>query len=74
MVNGVLLLGPTNLASDIPVDASRIFSRNVVALVSHLVKDGKLALDLEDEITKGALVTHGGEVVHAVVKPLLAGA
>ncbi len=73
-VDGVLVLGPTNLAGDIPADASRMFSRNVVAFVSHLVKDGKLALDLEDEITQGALVTHGGEVVHAVVRQQLAGA
>jgi NAD(P) transhydrogenase subunit alpha len=73
-VNGVHVLGPTNLASEVPVDASRMFSRNVVNLVSHLVKEGKLALDLEDEITKGALVAHGGEVVHPAVRPLLAGA
>ena len=74
LVNGVHVLGPTNLASDVPVDASRMFSRNVVNFVSHLVKEGKLALDLEDEITKGALVAHGGEVVHPAVRPLLAGA
>jgi NAD(P) transhydrogenase subunit alpha len=74
VVNGVHVLGPTNLPSEVPVDASRMFSRNVVNLVSHLVKDGKLALDLEDEITRGALVAHGGEVVHPAVKPLLASA
>jgi NAD(P) transhydrogenase subunit alpha len=74
LVNGVHVLGPSNLASDVPVDASRMFSRNVVNFVSHLVKEGKLALDLEDEITKGSLVAHGGEVVHPVVRPLLAGA
>jgi NAD/NADP transhydrogenase alpha subunit len=51
-----------------------MFSRNVVNLVSHLVKEGKLALDREDEITKGTLVTHGGEIVHPVVQKLLAGA
>jgi H+-translocating NAD(P) transhydrogenase subunit alpha len=74
VVNGVQVLGPTNLPSEVPVDASRMFSRNVVNLVSQLVKDGKLALDLADEITKGALVTHGGEVVHPAVKPLVASA
>jgi hypothetical protein len=68
------ILGPTNLASDVPLDASRMFSRNVVNLVSHLVKEGKLALDREDEITKGTLVTHGGEIVHPVVQKQLAGA
>jgi NAD(P) transhydrogenase subunit alpha len=71
VVNGVLVLGPTNLASDVPVDASRMFSRNVVNFVSHLVKEGRLTLDLTDEITKGALVAHGGEVVNAAVRQLL---
>ena len=54
-----------------PVDASRMFSRNVVNFVSHLVKEGKLTLDLADEITKGALVAHGGEVVNAAVRQQL---
>jgi NAD(P) transhydrogenase subunit alpha len=44
-----------------------------VNLVSHLVKDGTLALDLADEITAGTLVAHGGEVVNAAVKKQLAG-
>jgi NAD(P) transhydrogenase subunit alpha len=74
VVNGVHVLGPTNLASDLPVDASRMFSRNVVNFVSHLVKEGKLTLDLADEITKGALVAHGGEVVNAAVRQQLASA
>jgi NAD(P) transhydrogenase subunit alpha len=67
-VDGVLVLGPTNLASEIPGDASRLFSRNLVALVTHLVKDGKLALDLEDEITRGTLLTHRGAITNAAVK------
>ena len=67
-VDGVLLLGPLNLPSEIPGDASRLFSRNVVALVSHLVKEGKLALDLEDEITRGTLLTHQGQIANAAVK------
>jgi len=71
VVNGVHVLGPTNLASDVAADASRMFSRNVVNLVSHLVKDGNLALDLADEITKGTLVAHAGEVVHATVRQQL---
>jgi hypothetical protein len=36
--------------------------------VTHLVKDGKLVLDLEDEITKGTLLTHQGEITNAMVK------
>jgi proton-translocating NAD(P)+ transhydrogenase subunit alpha len=67
LVNGVHVLGPTNLASEVPHDASRMFSRNVVNLVSHLVKEGKLQIDPEDEITKGTLVAHGRQVVHPAV-------
>ena len=67
-VDGVLVLGPTNLPAEIPGDASRLFSRNLVALVTHLVKDGQLALDLEDEITRGTLLTHQGAITNAAVK------
>ena len=74
VVNGVHVLGPTNLASDVPADASRMFSRNVVNFVSHLVKESQLTLDLADEITKGALVAHGGEIVNAAVRQQLTGA
>ena len=52
-------------------DASQMFSKNVVTLVRHLVKDGALQLDLADEITKGALVAHGGAVVNEAVKAKL---
>jgi NAD(P) transhydrogenase subunit alpha len=72
VVNGVHVLGPTNLASEVPADASRMFSRNVVNLVMHLVKEARLALDREDEITQGTLVAHGGEVVHPAVQKQLA--
>jgi NAD(P) transhydrogenase subunit alpha len=67
-VDGVLVLGPLNLPSEIPGDASRLFSKNVVTLVQHLVKDGKLALDLEDEITRGTLLTHQGQILNAAVR------
>lgn len=69
--HGVTIIGDTNLASAIPTDASAMFSKNVVALVRHLVKDGALQLDLADEITKGALVAHGGAVVNEAVKAKL---
>ena len=69
--HGVTIVGDTNLASAIPTDASAMFSKNVVALVRHLVKDGALALDLGDEITKGTLVCHEGAVVHEAVKAKL---
>jgi len=60
---GVRVLGPVNLVSTVPLHASQMYSRNVTTLLKHLIKEGALALDLDDEITRGALVTHAGEVV-----------
>ena len=61
--NGVVILGPVNLPGTMPTHASQMYSRNLLAVVKHLVKDGALTLDLQDEITKAALVTHDGAVV-----------
>ena len=55
--NRVTILGPTNLPSTLPHDASLMYSKNVAALLGLIVKDGRLALDEEDEIVRGALVT-----------------
>jgi NAD(P) transhydrogenase subunit alpha len=67
--SGVAIIGPVNLASSIPHDASQMYARNLAALVKHLVKDGALRLDLEDEITRETMVTHGGRIVNARVAP-----
>jgi NAD(P) transhydrogenase subunit alpha len=71
VAHGVTILGPTNLPSDVAADASRVYARNLATLLLHLVKDGALVLDLEDEITKGALVTRDGQVVHPAVRAKL---
>lgn len=62
--NCVTILGPTNLPATLPHDASLMYSKNVAALLGLIVKDGRLALDEQDEIVRGALVTTGGEIVH----------
>jgi H+-translocating NAD(P) transhydrogenase subunit alpha len=62
VVNGVAILGPTNLPSEMPWHASTLYSRNLTAFVLAFWKDGAFNLDLGDEIIKGAMVTHGGEV------------
>jgi H+-translocating NAD(P) transhydrogenase subunit alpha len=59
---GVAVLGPTNLASAMPSDASRLYARNVVSLLTHLAPEGELRLDFDDEITAGACVTPRTEV------------
>jgi len=69
--HGVTILGPLNVASTIPVHASQMYSKNISTFLLHLVKDGKLQLNLQDEITRETLVAHGGEVVHPRVREAL---
>ena len=66
--NGVQIVGHANLPGRIAADASALYAKNLVAFVGLMIKDGALALDLEDEILKAAVVTHGGAVVHEGVK------
>jgi NAD(P) transhydrogenase subunit alpha len=65
--NGVTLIGAGNLPAAVPQAASTAYARNVAALLAHLVQDGELVLDTDDEITAGVLITHDGAVVHPAV-------
>ncbi|HYY06407.1 MAG TPA: Re/Si-specific NAD(P)(+) transhydrogenase subunit alpha [Candidatus Limnocylindria bacterium] len=70
--HGVTIHGPTNLPATMPVHASQLYARNVTELLRELVRDGALALDFDDEVVKGACVTHGGAVVSEAVRTALA--
>jgi NAD(P) transhydrogenase subunit alpha len=59
----VTIVGLTNLPSTMPTHASQMYSRNVQALLKHLVKDGALELDFEDEITRETCVAHEGRAL-----------
>ncbi len=72
--NGVVILGPLNVPAQTPVHASQMYSKNIQTFLLHLVKEGALVVDLEDEITAGTLVTRGGKLAHARVAELAAGA
>jgi NAD(P) transhydrogenase subunit alpha len=63
-VNGVTIIGTINLASTVPYHASQMYAKNLTNFLIHLVKDGKMQMNLEDEITRGTLVTQGGEIVN----------
>jgi H+-translocating NAD(P) transhydrogenase subunit alpha len=67
--HGVTILGPVNLAASLPVHASQMYSRTIAALLTHLVKEGSLQLDFDDEITRGTCLTHGGKVVAGASPP-----
>jgi NAD(P) transhydrogenase subunit alpha len=66
--HGVTIIGQLNLASTVPYHASQTYARNLSAFLLHLVKDGKLALNLSDEIIRETLLTSGGDVVNARVR------
>ena len=55
--HGVTIVGATDLPSSTPLDASRLYARNVFALLEHLAPEGELVLDFDDEITAAACVT-----------------
>ena len=62
--HGVTLIGAMNVTSTIPLDASRMYSKNIASFLLRLIEDGEIRIDREDEIIQAMLVARGGEVVH----------
>lgn len=58
--NGITIIGPTNISSTLATHASEMYARNLINLLSLMLKDGVLNLDWNDEILAGAVVTHDG--------------
>ena len=71
--NGVTIVGLLNLPSSLAFDASKLYARNVQALLDYITKDGALALDPSDEIVAGTTITRDGEIVHAPTRAALTG-
>ena len=71
VVNGVTILGPSNLPASVGSTTSQLFAQNLVALLGLIVEDGALSIDLEDEILAGAVVTKDGAVVHPRIQEAL---
>ncbi|MBL1215037.1 MAG: Re/Si-specific NAD(P)(+) transhydrogenase subunit alpha [Ignavibacteriae bacterium] len=59
----VIIIGEDNLPGLVPVNSSSVYAKNIQALLEHISKEGVVELSLEDEIVKGALITHNGEVI-----------
>jgi H+-translocating NAD(P) transhydrogenase subunit alpha len=70
--NGARIIGAGNLPAQVPTAASAAYSHNIVALLAELVHDGALAIDPDDEIQAGVVITHDGRVIHPGVAALLA--
>ena len=62
--NGVTIIGAGNLPSTMPTAASAMYARNISTLLQYLVTDGALAIDRDDDLQAGVLITHDGQVVH----------
>jgi H+-translocating NAD(P) transhydrogenase subunit alpha len=69
--NGVTVIGAANLPSTMPTAASAMYARNVSGLLQYLVKEGALAIDREDDLQAGVLITYDGQVVHPAVAALV---
>lgn len=68
---GVTILGPTNLPSEVPYHASQMFAKNVTTFLQHLIKDGQFNFDLNDQITRDTLIARDGQVTHPAVSELV---
>ena len=71
--NQVIIDGTSNLPGTMPVHASELYSKNVAAFLTYMIKEGNLNLDMEDEIIGGANYTHNGIITHAPTKELIDG-
>jgi len=65
---GVTILGWRNLPATVPTTASQMLARNVAAIAGHLIQEGKLVLDFEDEITSGMCALHDGEIRNQLMR------
>lgn len=69
--HGVTILGVSNLPALLPVNASELYARNISTLLLHLANETGFKWDMDEEITKGSLITHNGALVHAFTKGIL---
>ena len=71
--NGVTIDGRLNLPAQIPYHASQMLSKNISKLLTEITEEGKINFDMENEIIKGCLVTHEGNIVHEMTKNIIEG-
>lgn len=69
--HGVTIIGPTNLPASVPVHSSQLYAKNILTLLNHLIKDGDLQLNFEDDIIAAACVTYEGDIRNTRIKDAL---
>ena len=70
---GVTIDGQLNLPSQVPYHASQMLSKNISKLLTEITEEGKITFDMENDIIKGCLVTHEGNIVHEITKNIIEG-
>jgi len=65
----VTIIGQLNLPAGMPLHASQMYARNIGAVLEHLVHEGELAIDLDDDINADAIITHDGRVTTRLLQP-----
>ena len=68
VLDGVTILGPTNLPAEAPVHTSQLYAKNIATFLAHLVKHGLPHVAADDEICRDTLVATGGEIVHPKIR------
>jgi NAD(P) transhydrogenase subunit alpha len=66
--HGVTILGPVNIPADVPYHASQMYAKNIVTFLLNMIKEGKLEMNMEDEVVAESLVTRDGEVANARIR------
>ncbi len=69
----VTLIGPVNLPSCLAEQASELYAKNILNLLQQIIKDGKLTLDMTDEVIAKTLVTHDGKITNDAVRQVVEG-
>jgi len=68
---GVKIIGEPNIPGLLPQQASELYSKNILALLQHISKDGKVILNMEEEIVKGSMITMDGQLVHERTREMI---
>jgi len=67
---GVTILGPLNIPSTVPYHASQMYAKNISTFLLHLIKEGRLDLNTDDEIVRETLIAQNGQIVHPKIKEI----
>lgn len=69
--NHVMIIGAANLASEVPNSASQLFAKNVQAIVNYIINEDTIKIDLQDDVLKELVATHGGEIINPRLRKTL---